>query len=282
MPIVQGKTNWKFLAIVIILAIIIGGFFAWRNWGRWFAPIYLDGFNGSYFCHNGKLALYEPFNTNLFYYGERNAICMDCGEVGAYICGDKFWVRFFNGLSKWKTPLEGPYNINQLQEFKVKHETAPWQTYKNEELSFEMKYPEKLVSEEILLPRAFTVQCDYANFTNKCPFIPIEGFVGTQEDIIKQGIATTTRLNINGVSFCQQKRSGGALGTTYTTYSYVTARNNKCIAVSFTVPYPNCQNYLPVKEPWMQASYDECIKDNEIEMPQVIDLMLSTFKFLSN
>jgi len=159
-------------------------------------------------------------------------------------------------------------------------QTAGWQVLKNEEFGFEMKYPREFFQTEVLQPTTAVMDCDYANFANKCPFIPIPGFTGTEEEAMKQGFATSERTTINNMSFCLQKITEGALGTTYITYNYTTVRKAKCFTISFTVPYPNCQNYLPVENQEMQKAYDDCILANEITKPQTIQRMLSTFRFV--
>jgi len=163
---------------------------------------------------------------------------------------------------------------------KIADETADWKTYSNEEYGFEMKYPEELLSTEPLQPKMKSIDCDYANFANKCPFVPIEGFTGSEEEAIRQGFAKTERLVIDGKPFCLQTMVEGAAGTIYVTYNYTSLRNKKCLVLSFAVPYPNCSNYLPISNPEMQKAYDQCKTENEITKPETINQILSTFRFI--
>ncbi|PIV42931.1 MAG: hypothetical protein COS26_01450 [Candidatus Nealsonbacteria bacterium CG02_land_8_20_14_3_00_40_11] len=138
-------------------------------------------------------------------------------------------------------------------------ETANWEIYKNEEYGFEMKYPEDFLPTQPLQPKTKIIQCDYANFVNNC---------------------TTEKTIIDGLLFCLQKTSEGAAGTTYITYNYTTVRDRECFVVSFTVPYSNCSNYLPIESQEIQQMYDKCKLDEEVTKPETINQILSTFKFL--
>lgn len=136
-------------------------------------------------------------------------------------------------------------------------ETARWKTYRNKEYGFEMKYPEGFFP---LVPKAEVIQCDYANFADKC--------------------LLSERITINNVPFCREKVSGAGLGTTYITHYYTTVIDKECFVVSFTVPYPNCSNLLPIKSQEIQEAYDKCKLDNEVTKPETINQILSTFKFI--
>ena len=176
-----------------------------------------------------------------------------------------------------------PEEKTETLEGGVEDETADWKTYRNEEYGFEMKYPEDFFPTQPLQPKTKVIQCDYANFANKCPFIPIEGFTGTEESAFRQGFAakpTPERITINGVPFCRQENREGAMGTSYITYNYTTVREKECFVVAFAVGYPNCLNYLPIENQKMQEVYDKCRLDNEVVKPETINKMPSTFKFL--
>lgn len=135
-----------------------------------------------------------------------------------------------------------------------KDETANWKTYTNDEYGFEFKYPKDFFSPHHQL-KTEIIQCDYDNLANNC---------------------STEMISINDKPFCLEKKDGAAAGTKYTTYNYTTVIDKECFIVSFTVPYPNCSN-LPDDE----EAYNKCKLDNEITKPEIINKILSTFKFTS-
>jgi hypothetical protein len=138
----QGKTNWKYILIVLILAALVGG--GILGWKYWLAPPHFDLSTSKYICRDGSPALSERLDKF------RETQCLDCVMKTAYMCGEKFWIHEYGGLpgqtvNKWS----GPYDIKRLQEFKevpispskIEDETANWKTYRNEEYGFEIKYP---------------------------------------------------------------------------------------------------------------------------------------------
>lgn len=44
-------------------------------------------------------------------------------------------------------------------------------------------------------------------------------------------------------AYCVNVKHEGAAGSVYSSYAYTTVKNNKLIKVSFTLQYPNCNNY---------------------------------------
>jgi hypothetical protein len=143
----KGKTNWKYILIILILALIVsGGILGWKYW---LAPPHFDLSTSKYICRDGNPALSERLDKF------RETQCLDCVMKTAYMCGEKFWIHEYGGLpgqtvNKWS----GPYDIKRLQEFKevpispskVEDETTNWKTYRNEEYGFEIKYPEDWIT----------------------------------------------------------------------------------------------------------------------------------------
>lgn len=157
--------------------------------------------------------------------------------------------------------------------------TKNWQTYKDVENKFELKYPEVTFSDNNA-PFSFAVDCAEVNFPAQCP---------SSSDIqakMRDYNPSTQALNFvpaaveNTVNFCVAENADGAAGTTYKTYFYLTVKESKCVITKIVVPYPNCQNYLPLEEGNIEQekNYNNCVKSNS-EKPYLLNLVFSTFKF---
>jgi len=164
--ITQGKTNWKFLLIVIILAIVVGGgVFAWQYW--WVpkeevkapevkAPKEItitSPSKGEIWKVGGTYQIrWTPSDSK----GTVGIILSDTGISSASL--SKIW-QVENipdaGNYSFTVPEVLPgdayqiyisskekYGYSELFSIISKDETANWQTYRNDEYGFEVKYPE--------------------------------------------------------------------------------------------------------------------------------------------
>ncbi len=53
----------------------------------------------------------------------------------------------------------------------------------------------------------------------------------------------TIQKRINNIVYCIENVSEGAAGTFYTDYTYTFLKDNKLVKLSFTLAYPQCENY---------------------------------------
>ena len=53
----------------------------------------------------------------------------------------------------------------------------------------------------------------------------------------------TSKRMVDDRTYCMNVKHEGAAGSVYSSYTYTTVENDKLIKVSFTLQYPNCNNY---------------------------------------
>ncbi|KKS71726.1 MAG: hypothetical protein UV43_C0029G0008 [Parcubacteria group bacterium GW2011_GWF2_42_7] len=157
-----------------------------------------------------------------------------------------------------------------------KDETVNWQTYRNEELKFEFKYPKELDKQFISVvseswpswPPKMTIGIDATETDFMCEENP------NYKD--ESGYGERERVKINNAIYCVTSTSGAAAGTKYVNYTYLTIKNSKFITLTFVLSYPNCSNF----------GEDNKLKKCEAEQKafdpnKLADQILSTFKFIS-
>jgi hypothetical protein len=144
----------------------------------------------------------------------------------------------------------------------TEYETTGWKTYRNEEYRVEIKYPEEFFWLE---PEIRISDCDDANFPNECPDIETEPAPFPPEE---------EKITINDITFCLQKTGEGAAGSTYVSYYYTTIKNKKCLTLYLVLRYSNCGNFTD------EVIRKQCEEENNITIPETLNQILSTFRFL--
>lgn len=133
--------------------------------------------------------------------------------------------------------------------------TAGWKTGTDASASYSFRYPEALSTQ-------------YIHVQTWPPAI-----VATTAAFSCAQSATTSQKTINNRIYCVSATSGGAAGTIFTDYLYVTAQGTKLLEMSFSLGYPQCANYDAAG---MAACQQERTAFN---VDALADQILSTFKF---
>lgn len=129
-----------------------------------------------------------------------------------------------------------------------------WKTVSAPGGAFEFQYPETLTTKYI----------DAFEWPPKVTVTSGE-FSCVETPATESFSARVARRAVDGRVYCMEAMSEGAAGSTYTTYTYTTARDGKLIAINFVLRYPQCLNYDDPKQ-------SECLSEREtFDLDSVVD-----------
>jgi hypothetical protein len=120
-------------------------------------------------------------------------------------------------------------------------ETADWKTSAPTDTGATFKYPENLPaspaggSTNYIRPQEWPPKLliiDNAGFSCEEGGLGINGRPGM-----------TIQKSMNNTVYCIDSVSGGAAGTFYTDYTYTFLKDGKLVKLTFTLAYPQCENY---------------------------------------
>lgn len=101
----------------------------------------------------------------------------------------------------------------------------------NQDITFQ--YPEELSAQ-------------YVSFVDWPPIIKTEAGTysckTTPQEVSSMSDITSQRI-VDNRTYCVNVKHEGAAGSVYSSYTYTTFKNGKLVNVSFTLRYPNCNNY---------------------------------------
>ena len=120
-------------------------------------------------------------------------------------------------------------------------ETSNWKTSVSTDTGATFKYPDNLPaspaggSTNYIHPQEWPPKLliiDNAGFSCEEGGLGINGRPGM-----------TIQKSINNTVYCIDSVSGGAAGTFYTDYTYTFLKDGKLVKLTFTLAYPQCENY---------------------------------------
>lgn len=93
----------------------------------------------------------------------------------------------------------------------------------------------------------------------------------TPQEVSSISDITSQRL-VDDRSYCVNVEHEGAAGSVYSSYIYITAKDNKLVEVSFTLRYPNCSNYN-------EEESKACVSEREaFDIDATVDEIVQTIK----
>jgi len=304
----QGKTNWKYILIVLVLAIIVGGgvlsYYRWIGIPKIKPPPVKEQRLAEETVKGYVNALMTRTRDNVLPYltGEAKEEVQKWPvtfgtsnphlESFEIISSKKLDTTEFEFVVREYQEYTGEgvigYNDETLVVIKVNDKylissikageyvdlkgTNKWKVYKDEEYGYEVKYPEKLNTEFISLYQGSIPPKIIVN--PNISQLVCEEF--ERKSTVEFPTASQKKITVEGEAYCRFSGAEGTAGTTYVTYRYSTIKNEKQITLEFTLLYPDCGNYYGVDD-----KMEKCRQEEDTFNPDILaHQMLSTFRFL--
>jgi len=142
-------------------------------------------------------------------------------------------------------------------------ETATWETYRNEEYGYEVKYPEKINKTYIKTQE----------WPPKVTVGPIDPEFLCKK--LQNSNSEQNEITVNDNKYCLFKYWEGAMGARYVTYLYTTTKDDKHLTLEFILGFSSCGAFYGIND-----KMEECKEEQETFDPDIlIDKIVSTFKF---
>ncbi len=154
------------------------------------------------------------------------------------------------------------YMIWTISENTTETNNDLWKTATNNE-GITFKYPKELLAK-------------YISEAEWPPVIKIEMGVYscqiTPQEISSMSDITSEKL-VDNRTYCVNIKNEGAAGSVYSSYTYTTVKNNELFTVSFTLRYPNCNNYD-------EEQNKTCTNEREsFDIDSIVDRIIQTIKW---
>lgn len=136
-----------------------------------------------------------------------------------------------------------------------------WSTITNNQ-GITFQYPKELLAK-------------YVSVTEWPPFVKIEtgtySCKTTSQEVSSMSDITSERL-VDNRTYCVNIKNEGAAGSVYSSYTYTTVKSGKLVKASFTLQYPNCNNYD-------EEQSKACVSEREaFDVDSIIDRIVQTME----
>ncbi|MDD4476934.1 MAG: hypothetical protein PHY40_02130 [Patescibacteria group bacterium] len=136
-----------------------------------------------------------------------------------------------------------------------------WTTTTNDQ-GITFQYPTELLTKYVSVeewPPVITIETG----TYSCKTTPQE--ISSMSDITLQRV-------VDDRTYCVNVKHEGATGSVYSSYTYTTTKSDKLVKVSFTLQYPNCNNYV-------EEQRKVCTSEREaFDIDSTVDRIVQTIK----